>query len=72
MTDFTRRSALGAAAAAVAAPLLPSMQAVAAAPPVAKQAPGIYRYKVGDIRGHSRNGWYPHGAAPGHLGQKRQ
>jgi glyoxylase-like metal-dependent hydrolase (beta-lactamase superfamily II) len=49
MTDFTRRSALGAAAAAVAAPLLPSIRAEAAAPPVAKQAPGVYRYKVGDI-----------------------
>jgi glyoxylase-like metal-dependent hydrolase (beta-lactamase superfamily II) len=49
MTDFTRRSALGAAAAMAAVPLLPSMQAHAAAPPVAKQAPGIYRYKVGDI-----------------------
>lgn len=49
MTDFTRRSALGAAAAVVAAPLLPSGQAMAAAPPVAKQMPGVYRYKVGDI-----------------------
>jgi len=49
MTGFTRRSALGAAAAAVAAPLLPSIRAEAAAPPVAKQAPGVYRYKVGDI-----------------------
>ena len=49
MTDFTRRAALGAAAAAAASPLLPSMQAQAAAPPVAKQVPGVYRYKVGDI-----------------------
>ena len=49
MTDFTRRSALGAAAAAVAAPLLPAIRAEAAAPPVAKQVPGVYRYKVGDF-----------------------
>ena len=49
MTDLTRRSALGAAAAALAAPLLPSDVAQAAAPAVAKQAPGVYRYKVGDI-----------------------
>ena len=49
MTDLTRRAALGAAAAVAAAPLLPSVQAQAAAPPAAKQVPGIYRYKVGDI-----------------------
>jgi glyoxylase-like metal-dependent hydrolase (beta-lactamase superfamily II) len=49
MRDLTRRSALGAAAAAVAAPLLPSVRAEAAAPVIAKQVPGIYRYKVGDI-----------------------
>jgi glyoxylase-like metal-dependent hydrolase (beta-lactamase superfamily II) len=49
MTDFTRRTALGAVAAAVASPLLPSMQAQAAAPPAAKQAPAVYRYKVGDL-----------------------
>lgn len=49
MTGFTRRSALGAAVAAAAAPLLPSIKAQAAAPPLAKQVPGVYRYKVGDI-----------------------
>lgn len=49
MTSFTRRSAMGVAAAAAAAPLLPSIRAEAAAPPLAKQAPGVYRYKVGDI-----------------------
>jgi glyoxylase-like metal-dependent hydrolase (beta-lactamase superfamily II) len=49
MRDLTRRSALGAAAAAVAAPLLPSIRAEAAAPVAAKQVPGVYRYKVGDI-----------------------
>jgi glyoxylase-like metal-dependent hydrolase (beta-lactamase superfamily II) len=49
MTDLTRRSALGAAAAALAAPLLPAGAAQAAAPAVAKQVPGVYRYKVGDI-----------------------
>lgn len=49
MRDLTRRSALGAAAAVTAAPLLPSLRAEAAQAPIAKQAPGIYRYKVGDI-----------------------
>jgi glyoxylase-like metal-dependent hydrolase (beta-lactamase superfamily II) len=49
MTDLTRRSALVGAAAIAATPLLPAGRAGAAAPPVAKQAPGIYRYKVGDI-----------------------
>jgi glyoxylase-like metal-dependent hydrolase (beta-lactamase superfamily II) len=49
MTDFTRRSALGAAAAAFAAPLLPAMRADAAAPATGKQVPGLYRYKVGEI-----------------------
>ena len=49
MTGFTRRSALGAAAVVVAAPLLPSIKAEAAALPVAKQAPGYYRYKVGEF-----------------------
>jgi glyoxylase-like metal-dependent hydrolase (beta-lactamase superfamily II) len=48
MTDFTRRAALGAAAAVAASPLLP-LQARAAAPPVGKQAPGYYRYKVGEF-----------------------
>lgn len=49
MTDLTRRSALGAAATLAAAPLLPSMRAEASAPPLTRQAPGVYRYKVGDI-----------------------
>jgi glyoxylase-like metal-dependent hydrolase (beta-lactamase superfamily II) len=49
MTDLTRRSALGAAAALAATPLLRSSPADAAAPAIAKQAPGVYRYKVGDI-----------------------
>jgi glyoxylase-like metal-dependent hydrolase (beta-lactamase superfamily II) len=49
MTDFTRRSALAAAAAMAAAPLLPSVRAQAAAPPVGKQVPGYYRYKVGEL-----------------------
>lgn len=45
MTDFTRRSVLtGAAAAAM---LTTAQPALAAAPPAGKQAPGIYRYKVG-------------------------
>jgi glyoxylase-like metal-dependent hydrolase (beta-lactamase superfamily II) len=47
MTRLTRRSALlGTAAAAAAAASLPAQ---AAAPAAGKQAPGFYRYKVGDI-----------------------
>jgi glyoxylase-like metal-dependent hydrolase (beta-lactamase superfamily II) len=38
-----------AAAAAAAAPLATSGRALAAAPPAGKQAPGFYRYKVGDF-----------------------
>jgi glyoxylase-like metal-dependent hydrolase (beta-lactamase superfamily II) len=49
MTSFTRRSALGAAAAAFAAPLMPTIRADAAAPASGKQVPGLYRYKVGEI-----------------------
>jgi glyoxylase-like metal-dependent hydrolase (beta-lactamase superfamily II) len=49
MTDLTRRSALGSAAAAFAVPLLPAGVARAAAPAAGKQVPGLYRYKVGDI-----------------------
>jgi glyoxylase-like metal-dependent hydrolase (beta-lactamase superfamily II) len=47
--ELTRRRALAGAAAIAAAPLLPSMPASAAAPMADKQAPGFYRYKVGDI-----------------------
>jgi len=49
MRDLTRRSMLTATAAAGAAVLAPvgSTPARAAAPPVAQQAPGYYRYKVG-------------------------
>lgn len=49
MTDLTRRAALGATAALAAAPLLRPSVAQAAAPVIAKQMPGVYRYKVGDI-----------------------
>jgi glyoxylase-like metal-dependent hydrolase (beta-lactamase superfamily II) len=50
MTALTRRSLFTAAAGAGAAAVLPAMTrpAGAAAPPVGKQAPGFYRYKVGD------------------------
>jgi len=48
MTQLTRRSLLaGAAGAALASAALPSISR-AAAPVAAKQAPGFYRYKVGD------------------------
>lgn len=49
MTDLTRRSALGLAAAVAATPLLPATVASAAAPAAGKQVPGVYRYKVGDF-----------------------
>jgi hypothetical protein len=47
--EFTRRHTLAAAAGLAAAPLLPADFANAAAPVADKQAPGFYRYKVGDI-----------------------
>jgi hypothetical protein len=52
MTQFTRRQMLvGTAATAVAAaiPFAASSPAVTAAPPVGRQASGIYRYKIGTI-----------------------
>ena len=48
MTHLTRRSALLATAAAAITPTL-APPVWAAAPPAGKQAPGFYRYKVGDI-----------------------
>ncbi|MGB8401034.1 MBL fold metallo-hydrolase [Bradyrhizobium sp.] len=48
--ELTRRHALAGAAAIVAAPLLPSIGARAAAPMADKQAPSFYRYKVGDVQ----------------------
>jgi glyoxylase-like metal-dependent hydrolase (beta-lactamase superfamily II) len=48
--EITRRHALAGAAAIAAAPLLPNIAAQAAAPLADKQAPGFYRYKVGDIQ----------------------
>ena len=50
MTDLTRRTVLSAAASACALGAgAPASPAKAAAPPAGKQAPGFYRYKVGDI-----------------------
>lgn len=53
MTELTRRRVLTGAASATAAtmltPLATSAPAFAAAPPANKQAPGFYRYKVGDL-----------------------
>jgi len=47
MTELTRRTLVaGAGAAAISAPLATAI--LAAAPPASKQAPGFYRYKVGD------------------------
>jgi glyoxylase-like metal-dependent hydrolase (beta-lactamase superfamily II) len=48
MTEVSRRAALAGAAITALAPLAASLPARANAPPVGKQAPGIYRYKVGD------------------------
>ncbi|MFZ5734835.1 MAG: MBL fold metallo-hydrolase [Pseudomonadota bacterium] len=47
--DLSRRHVLGGAAALAAAPMIAPTAAEAAAPPAGKQAPGFYRYKVGDI-----------------------
>jgi glyoxylase-like metal-dependent hydrolase (beta-lactamase superfamily II) len=47
--DMTRRMALTGAATLAAAPLLATESAKAAISPAGKQAPGFYRYKVGDI-----------------------
>lgn len=47
--DLTRRHMLGGAAALAAMPMISPTAADAAAPPAGKQAPGFYRYKIGDI-----------------------
>jgi glyoxylase-like metal-dependent hydrolase (beta-lactamase superfamily II) len=47
--NITRRTALAGAAASAAALTLPATSLRAAAPPAGKQAPGFYRYKVGDL-----------------------
>ena len=49
MTSLTRRNLLAGTAAAAAFTIAPSTGAHAAAPAAGKQAPGFYRYKVGDI-----------------------
>jgi glyoxylase-like metal-dependent hydrolase (beta-lactamase superfamily II) len=53
MTELTRRRVLAGAASATAAtvftPLATNSPAFATAPPAGKQAPGFYRYKVGDF-----------------------
>ena len=51
MTDLTRRTVLSAAAASACAlgAGAPASPAQAAAPSAGKQAPGFYRYKIGDI-----------------------
>ena len=53
MTELTRRRVLAGAASATAAtvltPLATNSPAFATAPPANKQAPGFYRYKVGDF-----------------------
>jgi glyoxylase-like metal-dependent hydrolase (beta-lactamase superfamily II) len=48
MTELTRRAVLAGAAAVSAAFTVPSIS-LAAAPPAGRQAPGWYRYKVGDF-----------------------
>jgi glyoxylase-like metal-dependent hydrolase (beta-lactamase superfamily II) len=49
-TEFTRRTLLaGTAAVAAGTALAPMSSSDAAAPPVGKQAPGFYRYKVGSM-----------------------
>ncbi|HRJ68179.1 MAG TPA: MBL fold metallo-hydrolase [Beijerinckiaceae bacterium] len=48
---MTRRAVLGASAAATTAAMLPmsGLPALAGAPPVGKQAPGFFRFKIGDF-----------------------
>ena len=53
MMQLTRRHLIVGAAAATALPLVSTVKA--AAPPVGKQAPGIYRYKVGSLECTSIN-----------------
>jgi glyoxylase-like metal-dependent hydrolase (beta-lactamase superfamily II) len=48
MIELSRRSLLTGTAAVTAAVHAPSLPVHAAAPPIGKQAPGFYRYKVGD------------------------
>ena len=47
--QFSRRSLLTAGSAAALAGALPTARTQAASPPVGKQAPGFYRYKIGDF-----------------------
>jgi glyoxylase-like metal-dependent hydrolase (beta-lactamase superfamily II) len=49
MSDFSRRAALGALAAAAAIPVAGVPAARAAAPAASRQVPGIYRYKIGEF-----------------------
>ncbi len=49
MTDFTRRTALATGAAAALASLISPTPSLAVAPPSGRQAPGVYRYRVGDF-----------------------
>ena len=48
MSKLTRRTVLAAAAAAASSPTLAPARVRAAAPVSGKQAPGFYRYKLGD------------------------
>src|SRR5215210_6894061 len=49
MSELSRRTMLSGVAATALAPAIAPGLADAAAPPAGKQAPGFYRYKVGDI-----------------------
>jgi glyoxylase-like metal-dependent hydrolase (beta-lactamase superfamily II) len=49
MIEITRRTALAGAAVTAVAPLAAIGSAQAAAPQIGKQAPGVYRYKVGSM-----------------------
>ena len=55
MTQLSRRALLTGTAAVAAAPLLAPTFASAAAPPIGRQAPGVYRYKVGSFECTSIN-----------------
>ena len=49
MSELSRRTLLAGVATAAAMPLAASRSAHAAAPPSGKQAPGYYRYRIGDF-----------------------
>lgn len=67
MTMLTRRALLGGAAAITAAAGLNATPARAAAPPIGKQGPSFYRYKVGDFEVTALNEGVVRNATPANM-----